>query len=220
MSARYVDLPGWAKLLFSYTKSRAKKKGIEFSIEHDVFASLVSDRCHITGIPFDTEAPTGEHYRRAFAPSIDRIKNTEGYTNSNIRVICVAANLAMNEWGEDVLYRLSAAMCHKHGNTVKWRTAVGGLPDGVKFSAMTRLGPTYTARVRVGDTRKYLGTFKSVDLAVAAIAEVEKTIRPPIVPEKNQPNFTNKKALVNQGLTRARFGRRDWTRTNKSGTGG
>ncbi len=49
-------------------------------------------------------------WRRApWAPSVDRIDSSKGYVPGNVRLVCVAANLAMNEWGEDVLARVARA---------------------------------------------------------------------------------------------------------------
>jgi hypothetical protein len=42
-----------------------------------------------------------------FSPSIDRIDTVGGYTTDNVRLVCVAANFALNQWGDDVLRRLA-----------------------------------------------------------------------------------------------------------------
>lgn len=47
--------------------------------------------CALTGIKFDP-------YERAFTPSIDRIDSSRGYTQDNVRVVCLAINYAINEW--------------------------------------------------------------------------------------------------------------------------
>lgn len=41
-----------------------------------------------------------------------RIENRHGYLKDNIRVVSLAANLAMNRWGYNVLLRLSRAVVH------------------------------------------------------------------------------------------------------------
>jgi hypothetical protein len=45
--------------------------------------------------------------KRPFSPSIDQIEATNGYTLENARIVCVAANFAMNQWGLDTLLRVA-----------------------------------------------------------------------------------------------------------------
>jgi hypothetical protein len=52
--------------------------------------------------------------RHPYAPSLDRIECSKGYTASNTRLVCVAVNFGMNEWGEDV-YRELAKAAVEHG---------------------------------------------------------------------------------------------------------
>lgn len=59
-------------------------------------------RCQVTGVYFDRRKPHGSN-RAPFAPSIDRIDNSRGYTADNVRLVCQIANLAMNVWGDAVL---------------------------------------------------------------------------------------------------------------------
>lgn len=66
-------------------------------------------RCSISGIAFSRQPPE-ILARDPWAPSIDRIENRQGYVIDNIRIVCLAANLAMNEWGYDTLLRLANAV--------------------------------------------------------------------------------------------------------------
>ncbi len=59
-------------------------------------------RCSVTGVPLSLEVLSRDG-RKPFAPSIDRIDNERGYTADNCRVVCLAANIAMNTWGDQVL---------------------------------------------------------------------------------------------------------------------
>ena len=52
--------------------------------------------------------------RHPFEPSLDRINCAEGYSASNTRLVCVAVNFGMNEWGEEV-YRELARAAVTHG---------------------------------------------------------------------------------------------------------
>jgi hypothetical protein len=66
-------------------------------------------RCAVTGIRFSLEEYTQALVKHPFAPSLDRIDSKVGYTASNVRLVCVAVNFGMNEWGEDVFMRLARA---------------------------------------------------------------------------------------------------------------
>ena len=58
-------------------------------------------RCAITGCEF-RRSTKGNHHKSPFAPSLDRIDCRKGYTLDNVRLVCVAVNFAMGEWGEAV----------------------------------------------------------------------------------------------------------------------
>lgn len=72
--------------LLATAKSRAKKKGIEFSISADDI--VLPDVCPVMKTPFLRAA--GE--RLATAPSIDRIDATKGYVPGNVQILSVIAN--------------------------------------------------------------------------------------------------------------------------------
>lgn len=48
-----------------------------------------------------------------YAPSIDRKDSTKGYTRENCRIVCAAANFAMNTWGDEVLSVMASYMLQK-----------------------------------------------------------------------------------------------------------
>ena len=69
-------------------------------------------RCALTGRAFDLRQVGQGKARRPFAPSIDRVDASGGYTRDNIRLVCQVVNFALNAYGEDVFYemaRLAAA---------------------------------------------------------------------------------------------------------------
>lgn len=73
--------------LLAYAASRARKKGIEFSIsEKDV---TVPDLCPLLEIPLRSGNPAEKNN----SPSIDRIDNSKGYVPGNVRVISNLANV-------------------------------------------------------------------------------------------------------------------------------
>ena len=69
------------KRLWNAAKSRARKKGREFSIElSDIVVPAV---CPVLGTP-------------VVSPSLDRIDSSKGYVKGNVRVISKRANMLKN----------------------------------------------------------------------------------------------------------------------------
>lgn len=74
-------------------KSRAKTKGIEFSItEEDV---KWNDVCPVLGIPITYQRGKGRGGDDC-SPSLDRIDNTKGYVQGNVRIISNRTNKLKN----------------------------------------------------------------------------------------------------------------------------
>lgn len=91
--------------LASTAKKRARRRGWKCNIDRDYIEWAIESqdfRCAMTGIKFDV-APYPSAGKRPWAPSVDRIDRAKGYTRANVRIICAAANLAMNVWDESVL---------------------------------------------------------------------------------------------------------------------
>lgn len=97
--------------LIGAAKYRASRKNVPFTITRDdVLVLLTSQhyRCSISGLPFQIRSERGVSASRdPWRPSIDRIDPSLGYAPGNCRLICTAANLAINEWGEDVFLTLA-----------------------------------------------------------------------------------------------------------------
>jgi hypothetical protein len=58
--------------------------------------------CELTGTPFDFSGRKGNPY----APSLDRIDSSKGYTRDNVRLVCFGLNAAMNVWGIGPIERM------------------------------------------------------------------------------------------------------------------
>lgn len=76
-----------ATLLYHTAKSRAKKSGIEFSIDKEDV--VVPTHCPILLFQLDHSRGKGRRYNGA---SIDRIDSTKGYIKGNVQVISDLAN--------------------------------------------------------------------------------------------------------------------------------
>lgn len=210
----YTVLPTWAKNLYTQTKAAAKKRGHAFDLTPVAYAGLVRDRCALTDIPFDLSPASGA--RRPFAPSIDRPDSSRGYADDNARIVCVAVNIAMNQWGEDVLYRLAGALVDKHlNNRAFWRRSTGKLPPGVKLAYVSKDGPKYVAVAGHGaDRRSVGGVFDTPEAAVEA-----QRIFPPYFPGPKRPRGRPRQVVDSKENLPQEVGRRDWTRTKNKGHG-
>ncbi len=62
---------------------------------------MQNNKCRLTGIEFDMTRG-GSFRANPYAPSIDRIDNSRGYTADNIQIICHIVNVAKNEYPTDV----------------------------------------------------------------------------------------------------------------------
>lgn len=83
------------KTLFTKMRARAKAYGRECSITLEQFLVLFEPMtCSVTGMPLSWTS--GE--RSPWAPSVDRIDSSLGYTLANTRVVSVMYNLAKSEW--------------------------------------------------------------------------------------------------------------------------
>ncbi len=108
---RKPELKEWGKIVRDIVvrhRFGAKKRGLQFAITPKHVEKLLKENefhCCVSGIKFhisDTNIS-----RNPWAPSIDRIDNRLGYVPGNIRMVCLAANIAMSNWGYDILLRLA-----------------------------------------------------------------------------------------------------------------
>ncbi len=108
-----------ARSICTRHRSSAKERGIPFQISPSEVYRLMKAtdfRCAVSGISFSRKGSAGAP--DPWAPSIDRIEGRQGYINGNVRVVCLAANLAMNRWGFDVLLRLSMAVANNANHVI------------------------------------------------------------------------------------------------------
>jgi hypothetical protein len=92
---------------------RARKRSLPVdadlaALTFEIYAAQGA-RCALTGIQFDLCVVGTGQARRPFAPSLDRIDSSEGYTRDNTRLVCQAVNFALNAFGEDVFREIALA---------------------------------------------------------------------------------------------------------------
>lgn len=110
--AYYTSKPGRVVELYRAAKRRAKEKGISFSLTTNLIEQMWNEqnnKCALTGIDFQIPQERTGGKARPFAPSIDRIDCSKGYTRDNVRLVCVAVNYALNEFGEVVFRQIAQA---------------------------------------------------------------------------------------------------------------
>ncbi|KZC17003.1 hypothetical protein RHOFW510R12_01585 [Rhodanobacter sp. FW510-R12] len=66
-------------------------------------------RCAVSGIRFSASVYLGQRIR-PWVPSVDRRKPAEGYTRDNVRIVCAAVNLSINQFGDEVFYRIATGV--------------------------------------------------------------------------------------------------------------
>lgn len=110
------DLLAYMPSVYARARRNAVKRGIPFALSRPDFDSIVARsgyQCEVSGIPLSLGWREGAQKNRPWAPSLDRINSAKGYTADNCRLVCVAVNLAMSEWGEGVLQRIAKALSNR-----------------------------------------------------------------------------------------------------------
>lgn len=86
-------------------RQRARELGREFDLTLNWCLLRIEEQnhcCAVSGVPF-FHAPQGASKCDPYAPSIDRIDCSRGYTQDNCRIVLFAVNVMLFDWGEDVL---------------------------------------------------------------------------------------------------------------------
>jgi hypothetical protein len=100
----------WLQRLASQARAGAIKRGIGFDLSLDygeILFQTQHGRCAVTGIPFHMQRFSDAFVKYPFAPSIDRILSSGGYTRDNTRLVCAAVNFGMGQWGEELFLTLA-----------------------------------------------------------------------------------------------------------------
>ncbi len=118
------SIPTWARRVFTRARQRACKGRLDFALKLEdmiVLWEQCEGRCGVSGLDFSFERFDQALVKHPFGPSIDRIDPKKGYTIANTRLVCTAANFAMNQWGSEVLRRLAYGMVKKERDeTDRW----------------------------------------------------------------------------------------------------
>jgi hypothetical protein len=99
---------GTVSNLFNQSRRNANALKCKFSLTkqmlHELFVKQ-NNCCSLTKIPFNLcffDVCSSNPFR----PSVDRINSNKGYTQDNIRIVCVSVNYALNEFGEQIFKQI------------------------------------------------------------------------------------------------------------------
>ena len=165
-------------------KERAIVKNLEFSIDSNFMRELINRselKCEITKITFDLTHKKREKRanfsRRPFAPSLDRIDSSKGYTKKNTRLVCCAVNYAMSDWGLDVFLRVArGALGIEQEKTKSYGNKILGL-SGVSKHKTKNGVIRFASRYRTSQHNIYLGTFATEYEAHIKTQEAKEAVR-------------------------------------------
>lgn len=105
----YIATPkGRAHYLIIAAKKRAIEKNLPFNLTVEyVQVVIFIGICQRTGIKFDLETK-GRAIRNAYAPSIDRIDSSKGYTIDNTQIVCDMYNHGKGQHSDEEFIKF----CH------------------------------------------------------------------------------------------------------------
>lgn len=166
---RSSALGAYLKSLLWRSSRRATEKGMEHGLtEADLIHMLVSNcgKCAVTGIEFDLIL--GEDaFDRPFAPSIDRIENSQGYTPDNCRLVCRIVNFAMGAWGYNALREIAHAITAIDPPTTKKRAVRSSPTFAINPAILGHISLTDPGRLKSRRQRGNYRRFKQISLAMA-----------------------------------------------------
>lgn len=97
--------------------SRPRKISVEITAD-DIKEMLerAKGKCELTRVTFNMQKISGQRIR-PWIPSVDRIDSKKGYSFDNCRIICAAANVALNQFGEYIFVKMASSMIRNHGKS-------------------------------------------------------------------------------------------------------
>jgi hypothetical protein len=97
---------------FSRAKTRARlfERAIMTAEEFERLWERADGRCELTKIRLRPRPPSHGPDVYPWAASVDRIDRLKGYEYGNCRIVCAAVNLALNQFGEEVLTEIARSL--------------------------------------------------------------------------------------------------------------
>lgn len=101
-------------LLINSARSKATSRGLSYSLDTDYMLGLAEENyCPLTGTEFDDRQGGWLPKRR----SLDRIDNSIGYENDNVRIVSKWANVAKSVWDDQTFDEMCCARAEMLGWT-------------------------------------------------------------------------------------------------------
>ena len=108
----------WLRTLVPRSRHRARRSGFPHDLPDDQGRQLFQRQkglCAISGLPFSLTEFADVLVKHPFAPSLDRISSRGGYTVDNVRLVCIAVNFGMGQWGEELYLTFARAAVERSG---------------------------------------------------------------------------------------------------------
>lgn len=172
------NTPSRARRLYRTCVRSARKRGIDCTLTRDEFGALwhsANGCCTITGRSLDLDgSERGTFHRNPWAPSIDRIDSRVGYHARNCRIVCVAVNIAINEWGASILHEI--ANCLFPGDpTPELCRSGSGCVRGIS-KRIYKGEVRYDVRIRTSEGMKDFGRHRTYEAALAALSAARSSM--------------------------------------------
>ncbi len=107
-----LTMTRWLRALASRSRHRARRSGFLHNLPDEASEQLFQRQkglCAISGLPFSLTEFADVLVKHPFAPSLDRISSRGGYTADNVRLVCIAVNFGMGQWGEELYLTFARA---------------------------------------------------------------------------------------------------------------
>lgn len=148
-------IPNWG--IFTLSKLRGAKKnagprGIQWDLSDADIAKILAranGKCEVTGKPF---VLLGNGKREPWAPSLDRIDSTKGYTFNNVRLVAVVVNYALHEFGDNIFFEMAEAALLKRAER-GFKPPAAAAPSPVRDESLSRITEGALARIEALEER-------------------------------------------------------------------
>jgi len=111
---------------FVAARSRARRAGRDFALERSDLDRMFNEhagRCAVTGMAFSRRRYDDCLVKMPLAPSLDRIDSHGGYAPGNTRLVCVAVNFGLGQWGDELFCTLAVSMIENQPPLARQRPA-------------------------------------------------------------------------------------------------
>lgn len=154
----------WLRSMVPRSRQRAERSQFTHDLVEDHAEQLFQHqqgRCAISGLPFSLIKFADVLVKHPFAPSLDRISSLGGYTADNVRLVCIAVNFGMGQWGQELYLtfaRAAVELCDQAAHLAS-EASVGTSGD---------VGPTIGRKIKMVD--KWMSEQRERIAAAEAIA--------------------------------------------------